>query len=395
MIISRSSARSFVTYLLMFILGLLFIWIGFYMGMETGGGLALLGTVMFFVGAVKCKAPYRTVINSLDGTMLFEENLMVPDLKETFMRDGIKHIFVSPRLQSTGRSSYTTLYSVGIKLKTGGETIIAETGDSSNACSTARQLATFINLPLLDSTSGAPVLKAPDEFEIPLSHRLKKSKVPAIEALPLPTTDRLTISPVREGRKLTIKFGLRQPQMDDMIIFLVFLGITLPVLSMKMYAEAAGIAVTGALLSGLYWLTERQRVTIDHEKLTVTHLLFFIPFSKSLPLDSLVNLEIVDPKARMLCDSLLAEDKESDLLSDRPPDLPSNLPSDPPINPREIESLPSGLWTRRQSSSEVLKVSGICAENTEGKRLYIGAGHRPGDIVKVYSLILSTLMERS
>lgn len=383
MIVSRSSARGFVTYLLMFVLGLLFIWIGFYMGMESGGGLALLGVTMFFIGAVKCKAPYRTVINSQDGTMLFEENLMVPDLKETFMRDGIKHIFVSPRLQSTGRSSYTTLYSVGVKLKTGREIIIAETGDCSNARSTARELSRFISLPLLDSTSGAAVLKAPDEFEIPLSHRLKNLKVPSIEALPPATTDRLTVSPVREGRELTIRFGLRQPQLDDMIIFLVFLGIALPFLSLKMYLEAAAIVFTGALLSGLYWLTERERLTIDQEKLTVTHLFFFIPFSKSLTLDSLANLEIVDPRARMLCDSLLAEDKELDLLSDSK------------IDPREIESAPFGSWTSRQSSSEVLKVSGICAENTEGKKLYIGAGHAPGDIVKVYSLIISTLMERS
>lgn len=383
MIISRSSAGSFVTYLLMFILGLLLIWIGFYMGMETGGGLALLGVVLFFVGAVKCKVPYRTVIDSHDGSLLFEENLMMPDLKETFMRDGIKHIFVSPRLESTGRASYATVYSVGVKLKTGRETVIAETGDSTNARSTARELARFVSLPLLDSTSGAPVLKDPDEFEIPLSRRLEDMTLPAIAALPPSSGKQLSVTPVRDLRKLTIKFGRRPPRMDDMVIFLVFLGIALPCLSLKMYAEAAGIAMIGALVAGLYWLTERESLAIDHEKLTVTHRFFFIPFSKSIALDSLANLEIVDPRARMLCDSLLVEDKKSD------------LPSDSRIDPREIESAsPPGLGNARQSSSEVLRVSGICAEDREGKRLYIGAGHSPEDIVRVYSLILSTLTKR-
>ena len=289
--------------------GILIISLSFYVPESTPWYVpAIFGAVFLLLGIAMTFGRNGIVIDRRKRTMVHWLGLMIPMKKKSYPLGAYDHISISKDIHHGEGPNYF-VYPVAIrsKLDTIAGLIFHEPADYVQARREAKKISAFLNLPIIDVSSGVEVVRKAGRLNETLREKEERSGGWMGASSPPP----LLVSRIREtGEKIVIDIPPRRLSMREVkrIAFLIIMGtLSLFVVTglenptnmridqLIFYLPVGMAIILFAVRPVLYQAKKSWRITVGGESLTVEKL---GPGHKNItmiPFDELEELLMGDP----------------------------------------------------------------------------------------------------
>lgn len=268
----------------------------------------LFGAIFAIVGCVVCFARFGTIIDRRHGTVTTWWGLLVPWRSKSRSLSSFSQVTVSSEVRRTKKSSYL-VYPVRLHGLGGNSIELEAPRNPEPARQAAERFAKFVELPLMDTTYGSPIVRQPHELDESLRDRARRTGVkPEIPKTPPGVRSSyriegdtlvLEIPPGGVLRQLSLPLGLGVvvPMIAGAVFFSdIDLGDMSRQMTTLLWIAAGfmvGVPLLAMLLPALHRGMQRTYVELTPAMLTVNRHSPLYRSTTQIPADELEELEIV------------------------------------------------------------------------------------------------------
>ena len=280
-----------------------------------GWCVALAGIILILSGFGTLASVDRLIFDKKRKTIDSQSRLLLIKNQKSFPFDSFDCItmtMTAPTYDRDGAEEERRVPSYDVCLSSGSggaaATLLAlNTSDFVRARQAAETIARFLDITMKDNTSGALVIRQPNELDLSYKKRLQRAGI--VKELP-PTPAEASVKVEREGQQTSVQLPRKGFYMSRLFGGLLA---AVAILGLTQLIPALLAAVLAALIVILYLVdctSSTERFTVDRQVLRRYTTRFGVTIVKQLRLDELEEFVLVDRHARELEKLMLRGESE-------------------------------------------------------------------------------------